>query len=378
MAEVCEACHIKFIGPSANVIRLLGDKARARRVMKKAGVPVLPGSDGPVDSEERGLKVAKDMGYPVIIKAAAGGGGRGMRIVRDARRARAGPAHGAARGAGGLRRRRRLHREVHRGAAPHRVPDPRRSPRRRRPPRRARVLDSAPAPEADRGSAVGGADREDAPQAREHRRRRREGGAVHQRRHVRVPDGRRPATSSSSRPTRACRSSTASPSSSPASTSSRSRLRLPPGSGCSFRQGDVDVPRPRHRVPHQRRAPRDVRAEPRPDPGVLHARRSRRARRHVRALRVHDLAVLRFAGRQDHGARPRSHRSDRAHAPHARDDGGRRHPHHHPAAPEGAGRARLPGRPHQHVVHGALPAEAKKQPADERPRPSRARLAEAV
>jgi acetyl-CoA carboxylase biotin carboxylase subunit len=82
MAEVCEACHIKFIGPSANVIRLLGDKARARRVMKKAGVPVLPGSDGPVDSEERGLKVAKDMGYPVIIKAAAGGGGRGMRIVR--------------------------------------------------------------------------------------------------------------------------------------------------------------------------------------------------------------------------------------------------------------------------------------------------------
>src|SRR5204862_1747864 len=65
MAEVCEACHIKFIGPSANVIRLLGDKARARRVMKKAGVPVLPGSDGPVDSEERGLKIAKDMGLPV-------------------------------------------------------------------------------------------------------------------------------------------------------------------------------------------------------------------------------------------------------------------------------------------------------------------------
>src|SRR5215217_5335683 len=82
LAEVCEACHIKFIGPSPSVIRLLGDKARARRVMKKAGVPVLPGSDGPVDSEERGLKIAKDMGLPVIIKAAAGGGGRGMRIVR--------------------------------------------------------------------------------------------------------------------------------------------------------------------------------------------------------------------------------------------------------------------------------------------------------
>jgi acetyl-CoA carboxylase biotin carboxylase subunit len=82
LAEVCEACHIKFIGPSPHVIRLMGDKARARRAMKKAGVPILPGSDGPVDSEEQGLKVARELGYPVIIKAAAGGGGRGMRIVR--------------------------------------------------------------------------------------------------------------------------------------------------------------------------------------------------------------------------------------------------------------------------------------------------------
>ncbi|HEX9366745.1 MAG TPA: acetyl-CoA carboxylase biotin carboxylase subunit [Vicinamibacterales bacterium] len=83
LAEVCEACHIKFIGPSPNVIRLLGDKARARRAMKKAGVPILPGSDGPVDSEDKALKVAKDLGLPVIIKAVAGGGGRGMRVIRD-------------------------------------------------------------------------------------------------------------------------------------------------------------------------------------------------------------------------------------------------------------------------------------------------------
>jgi acetyl-CoA carboxylase biotin carboxylase subunit len=82
LAEVCEACHIKFIGPSPQVIRLMGDKARARRVMKKAGVPILPGSDGPIDSEEKALKLAKDIGYPVIVKATAGGGGRGMRIVR--------------------------------------------------------------------------------------------------------------------------------------------------------------------------------------------------------------------------------------------------------------------------------------------------------
>jgi acetyl-CoA carboxylase biotin carboxylase subunit len=84
LAEVCEACHIKFIGPAPNVIRLLGDKARARRAMKKAGVPILPGSDGPVDSEEKAQKIAKELGFPVIIKAVAGGGGRGMRVIRAA------------------------------------------------------------------------------------------------------------------------------------------------------------------------------------------------------------------------------------------------------------------------------------------------------
>ena len=84
LAEVCQACHIRFIGPDPSVIKLLGDKARERKAMKKAGVPMLPGSDGPVENEERALKVAKDIGYPVIIKAVAGGGGRGMRVVRTA------------------------------------------------------------------------------------------------------------------------------------------------------------------------------------------------------------------------------------------------------------------------------------------------------
>jgi acetyl-CoA carboxylase biotin carboxylase subunit len=81
LAEVCEACHIRFIGPDPHVIRLMGDKARARRAMKKAGVPILPGSEGPVEGEEQALKIAKEIGYPVIIKATAGGGGRGMRVV---------------------------------------------------------------------------------------------------------------------------------------------------------------------------------------------------------------------------------------------------------------------------------------------------------
>jgi acetyl-CoA carboxylase biotin carboxylase subunit len=84
LAEVCEACHIKFIGPDPQVIRLMGDKARAKRVMRKAGVPILPGSDGPIDGEDKALKLAKEIGYPVIVKATAGGGGRGMRVVRAA------------------------------------------------------------------------------------------------------------------------------------------------------------------------------------------------------------------------------------------------------------------------------------------------------
>src|SRR5688572_28524500 len=84
LAEVCEACHIKFIGPDPHVIRLMGDKARARRAMKKAGVPVLPGSEGPVESEEQALQLVKDIQYPVLVKATAGGGGRGMRVVRAA------------------------------------------------------------------------------------------------------------------------------------------------------------------------------------------------------------------------------------------------------------------------------------------------------
>jgi len=82
-AEVCEACHIKFIGPPANVIRLMGDKAKAIAAMAKTGLPVLPGSNGVVGTAEEAQRVAADIGFPVIVKASAGGGGRGMRIVRS-------------------------------------------------------------------------------------------------------------------------------------------------------------------------------------------------------------------------------------------------------------------------------------------------------
>ncbi|MEW5975648.1 MAG: acetyl-CoA carboxylase biotin carboxylase subunit [Acidobacteriota bacterium] len=81
-AEVCEACHIKFIGPTPNVIRLMGDKAKALEAMSKAGLPILPSSRGIVPTSEKALEVAQDIRYPVIIKASAGGGGRGMRVAR--------------------------------------------------------------------------------------------------------------------------------------------------------------------------------------------------------------------------------------------------------------------------------------------------------
>ncbi len=82
-AEVCEACHIKFIGPTPDVIRLMGEKEKARAAMKQHGVPILSGSDGVVASAEEAREWARQVGFPVMLKATAGGGGRGMRIVRD-------------------------------------------------------------------------------------------------------------------------------------------------------------------------------------------------------------------------------------------------------------------------------------------------------
>ena len=82
-AEICEEYNIKFIGPSAAMIRGMGDKITAKETMIKAGVPVVPGSDGLVKGVSQGKKIADEIGYPVMIKATAGGGGKGMRIVRE-------------------------------------------------------------------------------------------------------------------------------------------------------------------------------------------------------------------------------------------------------------------------------------------------------
>jgi acetyl-CoA carboxylase, biotin carboxylase subunit len=82
-AEICETCHIKFIGPSPHAIRMMGDKAMARKIAAEAGVPIIPGSEGVIETEEDALRIAEQLGFPVILKAAAGGGGKGMRVVHN-------------------------------------------------------------------------------------------------------------------------------------------------------------------------------------------------------------------------------------------------------------------------------------------------------
>ena len=83
-AETCAASNVTFIGPTAEQIRVMGDKAMARKTMSDTGVPIVPGTPGPVEDVDQALEFAKGIGFPVIIKAAAGGGGKGMRVARDA------------------------------------------------------------------------------------------------------------------------------------------------------------------------------------------------------------------------------------------------------------------------------------------------------
>lgn len=82
-AEVCESCNIKFIGPSPHAIRVMGDKVQAKETMRKSGVPLTPGSKGVVKTKEEAIEIAKKIKYPVIVKASAGGGGKGMRVCHN-------------------------------------------------------------------------------------------------------------------------------------------------------------------------------------------------------------------------------------------------------------------------------------------------------
>ena len=118
-AEVCEASRIKFIGPKPNVIREMGLKQRARAIMEAAGVPILPGSKGIIGSVEEALSLAKGIGYPVMLKASAGGGGRGMRIVRSESELPSMLAQAQGRSGCGVFKRRCLHGEASGSAAPY-------------------------------------------------------------------------------------------------------------------------------------------------------------------------------------------------------------------------------------------------------------------
>ena len=300
MAEVCEACHIKFIGPSANVIRLLGDKARARRVMKKAGVPVLPGSDGPVDSEERALKIAKDMGYPVIIKAAAGGGGRGMRIVREAdeiagalktaqREAQAAFGVGDVYIEKYVDSPRHIEFQIlgdHHGAVVH-LGERECSIQRRH----QKLIEEAPSVAlTEKMRRKLGATVVDAAKAVQYTNAGTfeflmdPGGSIYfieANTRLQVEHGVTELVTGVD--------------------IVKEQIRIAAGAAALVPAERPGLPRTRDRMPRQRRTPRDVHAEPGADSSLQPARRPRRPCRHLRALRVHDLAVLRLAGREDHG-----------------------------------------------------------------------------
>ncbi len=122
LAEVCEACHIKFIGPNPRAIRMMGDKSLARRTMKKAGVPVLPGSSGVLENVESATALADEIGYPVMLKASAGGGGQGYEDRRESERPGKSLPNRSAGSGNGLQRTRSLSGEVLGTATAHRVP----------------------------------------------------------------------------------------------------------------------------------------------------------------------------------------------------------------------------------------------------------------
>ena len=184
-AEACAENDLVFVGPSSEVLALMGDKASAREEMRAAGVPVVPGTP-PLEADEH-ADAAEELGFPVLLKAAAGGGGKGMRLVETPEQLEGAVGDGDGGGRSRVRRRPPLPREGDRPRAPCRDPGARRFARRRPHARGARVLDPAPLSEADRRVALSGAD---AGRAGAHGVDRRAGSSsdrLHERRHLRVP-----------------------------------------------------------------------------------------------------------------------------------------------------------------------------------------------
>ena len=169
-AQACADAGLVFIGPPPSAIQAMGLKAESKQLMEKAGVPLVPGYHGADQDPALLQREADRIGYPVLIKASAGGGGKGMRAVEQARGLRRRAGLVPARGDQQLRRRRGADREVRAAAAPHRDPGVRRHARQLRLPVRARLLGAAAPPEGAGRSARARHDRGDAP-ARWARRR---------------------------------------------------------------------------------------------------------------------------------------------------------------------------------------------------------------
>ena len=202
----CEENDLVFVGPDADVMARMGDKTHAKAELREAGVPLVPGTEDATTLEEaRGA--AGDVGYPILLKASAGGGGKGMRLVGGARRARGRLRRRGGRGAGRVRRRQPLRREGGQAGEARRDPGARGRARQRAHARRARVLDPASPPEARRGVPVACARPRDARRDGGRGGARVPGDRLPERRHVRVPARAGPAASTSSSSTAGSRSS---------------------------------------------------------------------------------------------------------------------------------------------------------------------------
>ena len=309
-ARACAAAGLVFVGPPPEAIEAMGSKISARSLMEAAGVPVIPGANRPVPTVEEAVEIAAAIGYPVAVKAAAGGGGKGIEIAADEADLRRGYESRPAPGQGLLLGRHRV-----RGALPGRPPPRRgagagRLPRDGRSSGRARLLDPAPPPEDRRGDAVTGGGRAAARPDRPHRRRGRPRSRLRQRRHRGGPAGEgrhlllpRDEHAAAGRAHHHRDGDRHRPGARAAADRRRRAAVVRAGAGAAV--GPLDP------VPHQRRgSAARVRAHPRPHHPLPRAGRPRRAgrfrrrrgRHHLRSLRPHD----RQADRVGRRPRPRS------------------------------------------------------------------------
>ena len=185
-AEILEEHGITFIGPKAEHIRLMGDKIEAKLTAKRLGIPCVPGSDGAITGEREALIAAEKIGYPVLVKAASGGGGRGMKVAQRQAGTRASHRIRAHRGQGGVRRRHRLSRKISAKAASHRDSGVRRRQGRGHPPWRARLFAAKAPPEGLGGEPLPRAQRHAAPRDRRDLRQGDARNAIFRRRHDRI------------------------------------------------------------------------------------------------------------------------------------------------------------------------------------------------